>query len=473
MSSGKIVAGVVVVAALAAAGSTYVASGKVEDAFRVSLVEAVKPASGISVEVLDYERGFLNSTAKTRWTINHPDSGRDPLTDITLNHDIKHGPLSAGASIAKIHTELQTPEAIATELKSFFGDKPVLTVDSDIGWSGSQQHHISSSSFEGKLPQRKGDDVLNLSWGGIEGDITVNGAADRVQTNIRLPGFKASGTEGGDGNKVEIGAISITGDQSKVAGHYFWTGTSNLSIANFEFESGLADGRSARVEQISANWGITLKEKALDIVFKLALGKAEIAESKIDGATATLVYENLDIDALDNIARFLESTTSGEELDSKLGAIFLEQLPALLERKPAFVLRDVEVKYPDGSASLNLRVGYVGNGKIDGFNPSTDIAGEVNISFPRVLATRLLGEQVRKSVLEDFDEEDEDIEDRAAEIDEVVKDRVDQQLAMLTGTNLFEEKEGVLSSAVSYKEGGFEVNGKPFDISAFRSLLPF
>jgi uncharacterized protein YdgA (DUF945 family) len=470
MSSGKIVAGVVVVAALAAAGSTYVAGGKAEDAFRVNLVGAVKPASGISVELVDYERGFLGSTAKTRWTIHHPDSGRDALATLTLNHDIKHGPLSAGASIARIHSELQAPEAATAELKTVFGDKPVLAADSDIGWSGSQHHHVTSPNFEGKLPQRNGEE-LNLFWGGIEGDITVNGGADRVQTNISLPGFRANGTDADGDNSIEVGAISITGDQSKTAGHFFWTGTSNLSLAKLEVK--IADKPPVSLEQMSANWGITSRDEVLDIVVKLALGKAEIAERKIDGATATLVYENIDIGALDNFARFIDSTTSREEFEEQGGKVFLEQLPALLGRKPAFALRDVGVKFPDGSASLNLRIGYTGSGKIEEFSPVSDIAGEVNVSFPRTLATRLLGEQVRASVVEDFEEEDEDVENSAAEIDEAVKDQVDTQLAVLTGTGLFEEKEGVFSTAVSYKEGGFEVNGKPFDISAFRNLLPF
>jgi uncharacterized protein YdgA (DUF945 family) len=471
MSSVKIVAGVVVVAAVAvAAGSTYVAGSKAESVFRTELVGAIKPASGISVEVLDYNRSFLSATAKTKWTIRHPD-GEGPLFDFTFNHDIKHGLLGAGASAVRVHSELQTPEVFAEDLKSVFGDKSVLTVDSNIGWGGGQSHHVSSPEYRGKVPESA--PKFDLFWGGIEGDITVDGGGKRARLDITLPGLSSEDPD--EGNKVVVGAIKITSDSSKSAQHFFWTGSANLSVASIQ--ASIDDKPPFSLEQFSVSSEVVPKDETLDLVLKFGAGKIEAAGQKIDGAKATLAYENIDIGAFDAFAQVLDGAASAEELEAKFVPLILEQAPVLLGRKPAVALRDVGVTFPEGSFKFDLRVAYVGGGQVEAFNPGTDLAGELNLSFPRALVTRLLGAQVRAAVggrgSDDEDEDEDDEEDGEENIDEVVNDQVDQQLAMLTGTGLFEEKEGVFSSAVIYKEGGFTVNGKAFDPSLFSKLLPF
>jgi uncharacterized protein YdgA (DUF945 family) len=455
MSNVKVIVGVVALAAVAAVGGTYMAGSRAENVFREKLPGWIKPSSGVTVETVNYSRGFLSSTAQTKWSVN---AGEElPAFDFTMNHVIKHGPLSAGGSVANVHSELQTPAEIAEIAKTAFGDRALLVVDSDIGWGGTQTHRIGSPEYRGEVPE-----IGTVFWGGVSGDITISGDGSRVQTNIGFPGLAAN-----DGNeqKIELGAMTLTGDQVRLAPHSFWTGSSNFDVAKIEVK--IEDNPAVLLEQVSLGVDLALKEPVVDFVFKLGLSKADIGGEKFENFISSLVYENIDAVAIDNIVRIAEDAASVTDFNEKLDGALLEQAPAFLGRKPVFALRDVAVTFPEGGAKLDLRVAYTGSGDVGSFNPMTDLDGQFNLSLPRAFLVRVIGELQRDSVSGYAGDAD------AGDIDGIVETQVEQQLAVLAASGLAVENEGKLSTAISYKNGGFEVNGKPFDSSAFKNMLPF
>lgn len=92
---------------LAVAGAlatSYYVGGRIEQAIEQT-ADSWAEGSGVTVQVMDYERGIISSKATTLWSI----ATEDDTYEITAKHDILHGPWPMGKA-AKVVSRFLLPE---------------------------------------------------------------------------------------------------------------------------------------------------------------------------------------------------------------------------------------------------------------------------------------------------------------------------------------------------------------------------
>jgi uncharacterized protein YdgA (DUF945 family) len=339
-------------------------------------------------------------------------------------------------------------------VKSKFGDTPLLVVDSTLGWSGKVSHHVSVPKYEANEPG-----LGKMTWKGIEGDIDLTDHGNRIQARVDLPGFSINEEK----NNIQIDNIVLKGEQSRTQQYRsIWVGSSVMDINKIAVN--IDNSPPFALDNLKLASDAVLKGEIFDVSVSLSAAKLQMQGETVEQIGLTYGVENLDAATFDKLIRVLETLSPNSDEQAILSSL-LEQAPALLERKPAFVLRDVKAKFAEGDAKGNLRVAYVGAGKVEEFNPLTDLAGELNFSLPRAFAARLLTEKLRNSV-EEVEDEDEDEDDEG-------KDDVDPDalITALVDIGLIEDNKGTLSIAASFKDGAFGLNGKTLTVAEAMELL--
>ncbi|MDR2689655.1 MAG: YdgA family protein [Azoarcus sp.] len=449
--SVKVIASVVIVAAVAAVGGSYVTGSQVEEGFREKLTETFKPASGITVQVVEYDRGIFGATARTQWSLSP--AGKSSEVSFTVNHKITHGPLPAVSAFARIRSEPELPNEVASFVKSKFGDTPLLVIDSTLGWSGKVSHHFAVPKYEGDEPG-----LGKVSWKGVEGDIALSDHGNRIQARIDVPGLSISEKN----NNIQIDNIVLEGEQSRTQQYRsIWVGSSAMEINKVAIN--LNDAPPFGLDTLKVTSNAVLKGEVFDASVGLSAARLQVLGETVEQTGLTYGLENMDAAAFDKLMHAIEELQPNLDEQTVL-PLLLEQVPALLERKPAFVLRDIRAKFAEGEAKGDLRIAYVGAGKVDEFNPTTDLVGELHFSLPHALITRLAAEKLQQEVVEE--EEDDDG-------DEVInfEEQIEQQIAVLVDIGLLEKNNGTLSISASFKDGTFGLNGKTLTVEEAMELL--
>jgi uncharacterized protein YdgA (DUF945 family) len=223
----KIVGVTVVLAGLLAVGGSYA----VGFFFKKDFQERVERTNRwwqtysngrLSVQVGSYDSGLFGATARTRVTLKDE-------TILTVKHDIRYG-LGAGlVSFGTIHSEPEVPQDFYEMTRAVFGSdvfggKSPLTVDSTIGWTGSQRIRIESPRIAGKAAG-----VVDIDWGGIDGEISMDSGHKSIAWRIEVPGLTIA--EGS--NKVEVGRLYTTGDTVRPEARSFRLGQMEAGLDKF------------------------------------------------------------------------------------------------------------------------------------------------------------------------------------------------------------------------------------------------
>ncbi|MDR2689654.1 MAG: YdgA family protein [Azoarcus sp.] len=458
--SVKVIAGVVVVVAVAAVGGSYVTGSQIEKGFREKLTETFKPV-GITVQVVEYDRGIFGATARTQWSLSA--RNKSPEVSFTVNHEITHGPLPAVSAFARIRSEPELPNEVASVVKSKFGDTPLLVVDSTLGWSGKVSHHFSLPKYEGDEPN-----LGKVSWGGVEGNIDLSDHGNRFQVRIGMPGLSINGKV-----DLQIDNFVLESEQSRTRQYRsLWVGNSSMGVDKVVFNTGGAPFLS--LDNLKLASDAVPKGELVDVSVGLNAAKLQVLGKTVEQIGLTHGLENMDAAAVDKLIRVIEELQPdlNANLDeqtlqlkqAQIKQVLLEQIPALLKRKPAVVLR-VQAKFAEGEAKGDLRVAYVGAGELEKLNPMTDLASELHFSLPHALITHLIAERQRPKVFEDEDDYDDD------ESEDEDIDVVERYITALVDVGLIEDNNGTLSIAASFKDGTLGLNGKTLTMEEAMQLL--
>ena len=459
MGKAAVVAGVIGVAAVAVVGGSYVVGGHIESGFKDNV--AAMNSGGLEVRIIDYRRGLFGAEAQTMWTLA---DGEESI-DFSVNHHIDHGPLPAGKA-AQVSSVLVLPRDYADTVGAALQGRAPLEVQTLVGWSGELLHRISSPDYEGKV----GDD-LDLAWGGIRGELTVSADGLRAQGSIEAPALDVRDP---DGSALVMERMVLTLDSVRPQPYRFWTGPSSITLDRAAFSVGgeaMFEVNALRIGSMAS-----LDGDVVNLSVDFGAAKAVGGGETIEDLSLALALERIDAGALDAIARIAEevgNAPGGQEAQqARLMEGLLEQLPVLLSRSPSIEVKKVGARLAEGAAEFGARVAYTSQGEAGGINPARDLAGNLHLSLPRALLLRLVDMQERQTIL-DYVEEME-IEAEEQEIEDAVRAAVTERIAGMTGDGLLQEKDGVLTTAMSYKDGGFKVNGRALQPGELRALgLPF
>ena len=405
----KIVSAIAIVAVVSI-GSSYWVGSQVEQKFRESVDWASK--HGIPVSMVDYQRGVFGATARTDAIFPVPFKENASVT-VTIIHTVEHGPLSVLTAAARIHSEVQPTEDNIEQFREIFESDMFPVLDTVIGWSGGQSLHITSPKFEATIKDIKGIE--------LESDTTP------VEEGKRVFSSTAS---------IMLGTLYLQGISDNGANY------------GVEFEN-------IRVAVASSMKGGVLGTGELKIDADRVVAEREAKET-IDNLSLTFLIENLDVEAIDTGFQAMQDGSEG-----------LEQATIqLLQHRPVFAIKDARVRWPEGMATGNFRIAYVGN---PNSNPSlTDWSCDLKMALPRALVVRHLSAQTGKEISDEL----EGGEENEIDIGKETKEQVDKQITAMLNKGIFVEEGGTLSVDARLRDGKLSLNGKAQPFEFLLELLP-
>jgi hypothetical protein len=442
----KVMAAVAVLAAVLVGGA-YVAARTSEDFFRAR-VEAANWMGG-SFSVVSYERGLFGATAETEMT--RPRGGGK----LRFAHRIRYGLPELLSGTHKIHSEPLLGEADA-RIGAMFGGKAPFTVESVFMAGGRQRHHFVVNEIDFH------ETGFGLSMSRIDGEFTVSGEGDEAGGQFGLPSLSVDWDREGSEYAIRLKDAAMRFEGKRAADHAFWTGVCSASVDEYVFEidgpratefrwlragegSGEMDKVALVLEKLGTRIALSERDGAVELAYGASVGSLRAdGEPIVSDAGIGLVFENVDAGLLDDaVEMFALGAGTDPEAETRLGRLLAERLmkrlPAVLERRPAFLVRDTSARFAEGEAKLALRLAYVG-GSGEQFDPAADIEGETRLSVPRALLARLPSVSA-------------------------------QSLDGLVASGLAVEKEGMLDLELSYRSGSLVLNGKPLPLKSLPGLL--
>jgi uncharacterized protein YdgA (DUF945 family) len=157
------------------AGATYFNSTRIEEQYQ-SLTEKYSRMGTMTLASMNYQRGFLSSTAETLVEVRIPkipvEEGKAPgveTVQLVFEHTIYNGPLMFGAgrvvpALAFIDTRLVIPSEGSGELKKLLSEIPELKdsfAHTTIGFDGKAKVNMEVPPFD------KQDEDKSVTWGGL------------------------------------------------------------------------------------------------------------------------------------------------------------------------------------------------------------------------------------------------------------------------------------------------------------------
>ncbi|MDR1229237.1 MAG: YdgA family protein [Azoarcus sp.] len=466
-SAATKVVGTVVVATVALSAGSFWVGGWVEQVFRDNAAEAAR--YGFKVTVIDYQRGVFGAAARTE-VVFPSSSGEDPVT-MLFNHSIQHGPVPAFAAAAHIHSEPVLPEDSVEQLSEILGGDPrvseALAIDSTFNWGGGHSHRIIlPKKFEATFNGDR-ESSVRVAWEGIDSEISIYSGQKRLRAKVGI-GSLSFIRNVNDKTRIEQATfdaeIRMDGEKLDISTKF---------AANKVATEGDVD---KTIDKLTLDSQANVSDGALGMTVKLAAAgivREEEAKATIDNSKMTLVFENIDIGVLGAI--FNTILQADDEQTALMTA--QEQSVKLLQRQPALSIKDASAHWPEGDVALSFRIGYVGTGNISQFvladTDLADITADWQLSLPRTLANRLVGEQMYEDEIEANAFDDGESEGEGEPVRKPTQEQIDRHIAGMIGSGVLVEKNGMLSLDAVFRKGELTLNGKAAPLESLLSLSPF
>ncbi|MFQ6021465.1 MAG: YdgA family protein [Acidiferrobacterales bacterium] len=219
--------GMVLILLVVAAGAAPFWFGmQAENAYN-SIVEQMAKNGSTTVRTKHYERGWLRSTAETVVTLP------GLPVDVSLTHDIAHGPLALDRlmqgqleltpAVAFVSSRATlAPRKGAETLKDLIKQLPPATADTVLALSGNAEMQINVPPS-----RRKSKDGGAINWRGLSGTIVFRERGEQVIAELQSPGLSFPSKNG----EFSLSQVKFRSDATGgKAGFMF--GNSALHVAN-------------------------------------------------------------------------------------------------------------------------------------------------------------------------------------------------------------------------------------------------
>lgn len=447
----KLGIGIAAAVAVLLAGSvatSYVMGGKVQEGFESTAKEWSKPP--LTVQVQSYERGLFTSTAKTLWTVN---TGEEQLS-FTASHDISHGPWPRGHA-AEIASRFAWNDDAPPELLSLYKDKSPLEWNTQVGWTHTSKHQMSSPAVAGQFDKDK------VSFAGLTADFEMSADLKGMKGTATMPSLQLDSTaspvddEEGDSSgpaKMLLKGNSMRFDLFQPQGQEFMVGSVNwkLDSLNTEPKNG---GEPVQIDGLTMDIDTKQEGDVVNTGVNTAVKLVTIPGKKINDIAVDLALRNLDAAWLN---QFTKQSQQAQGNPQALQALMMGGLQQLLARKPELEIKRLAWRSDEGAAELSAGVSYQGDAT-KGLNPATDIKAHAKLNMPKPVLESLMSSRVRDALIADNEgDEDYDVQQLATLVQDDVKLRIDT----LMQAGVLQEKDNQMSALIEYAGGEVKANGK-------------
>jgi len=312
------------------------------------------PQFPFTLSFVRYDRGWLSSSAVTRFTLK---SNADYAVEI--HHDIAQVP-DPREGWVRVRSVPQWSAPVKAVLDSYFGDQPALSVDTAVGFDGTQTAHIRSPAFSKAVSGTSG---AKLNWGGLQGTVSLS-QDRRMALNVVAPqfGIEASDVQSGMKN------LSLDANWNMRGTTADWQGETKIAVGEFRFS-----GPQQRVALRDFSGAVYQRGKGdtvlIGYVLRLAGGSSHRdgeGEDSFSNAVLDLEFDQIDKRALakylDAVGSPANSAMAADAQNRMSGQLALDLAMQLLRGSPVIRLRQLGVETPAGSLSAQATVSFDGTG---------------------------------------------------------------------------------------------------------------
>lgn len=417
------------------------------------------PNSDVALELLEFERGVLSSTARYRLVLQAA-SNDEPAVELFIGDRIEHGPMPLSRLVtlrwmpvvAVSHAELEPSEMLSDLFTASAGQSP-FTVTSNIGYG---------KRITGDLriaPMTLSESESHISFSGLGGNFETDIAGSKVVFSGRFDSLEIDGHA-----RVRLvgGEFQVDRQRDDKSGLYLGDGHMTLDSLAVE----VADGPAMVLQDIAQTDNTTLGADGMKGVIKQRVGSINYDGKPLGSVRMDWSLSRLDPQATAVLAGMYNTLSLGMEPDDPeaLKQQFIVALQQLLESKPRLALDNFSIKTANGESHFKLGVDLSNPGSFD--QPPAllvqQLVGGVDANL--VLSKPMLSDMVRYKALFQPEADAAVIEQEAVTTAETVANMAEMmQLGTLEGDNIL--------SSLRYAEGMIDLNGQNIALEDFIGLL--
>lgn len=463
--------------AIIVGAAPYLVGFLVENRFK-DIVQAASELNSLSVTIVEYQRGWRQSHAKTRVTFHGDaiakvasnfDSHKDELS-VMINHDIRHGPfvqLKDGDytdwnfALANIKSDLLLTEEAKKQLIAVVGETDLLTMNSEIKIDGATKAHISGKEL--KINDGEQDHIF---WKGLKGEWELSRDYKRIQGQLLMPGFEAHIKSNHAQGEVSIiqGADLVFKTERFRTADELWLGTIEMSMQSLQVNaatkpyfimtgfaaSGVTDTENGMIESSG-----TLRIESIKVDDK-AYGPANYAGS-IKNLSPTVLKSLMDI------SKAMQTASAKEQ--EKYAQQLIALSPEFLKTRPLLQIDDLSLGTPQGEVKSNFSFAVGGPEAYDTQNMQQiiqSIEANGNVFLPKALFRDLLIYWLEVPLERTLRNKDPNVTKEV--VAEQANKAANEMIQKEVQEGLWVDKGTTLTLAFTFKQGQLMVNGKPLDL---------
>ena len=435
----KLAIGVLSAAALAVAGglaTSYYVGEKIQDAFEQT-ADNWSVEDGFTVRVLNYDRGVLGSQAQTLWSF----ANEDDTYDITVTHDIVHGPWPMGKA-AKIVSRFLLPDDSDPQLIEALQKRAPLewTITSD--WAGHTQHVMFSPNFSTSF-----EDGSSLTWGGLQAEWTLSALHDSTKGFVRMPVLRVKVE---DGSRLDVEDTEVTFDSHIPEGYSFWIGPSAMKVGLLSMQDTETESQ-LKLQRLELTTTTDLQDSLVQTGLDSHIAHLENDGFALDNLALQLRFNRINADWLNQVMQWVQAGSNTQQMD------WLRSLPQLLAGKPEIAIPRLSMDSASGPLSLSAHIAYTGE-QPGAFNPG-DLEGQLRTSLPMPLLVQLLESKVRNDYLTLLEQMNHELDEQ--ELQAAVEDGVDKRLQALIEQGVVQQQGEMVETSLDFGQGRFSLNQQP------------
>jgi len=381
----KIVIIVVVVLLTAVAALPYWFGMQAESAYE-ALVKEMTENGDLTVTNNNFQRGWLDSTADTTFTVTGT-----PVT-ITVLHRIGHGPLPLGDDFQIQPVLARIKSDMSVNLPGGLVKLPPITAMTDVYLAGNSQSKLSMAPVKQSKP-----DGSSFEWKGLSGTIETSADYKTSKGEITAPLLQFSGASG----SMAINRAKITLDQQKSASG-FATGAIGLVIDKLSMD-GIGGKNSIDGLNLTSNTQETGGN--LNSNFTLQFREASTGDSRQGPGQINIQIRKLDVATLvkfrKDMRELRKQKIPAEQMNMTALGKTLDLLGQLAKKSPELEITKLTFKTTDGEVSGKAKFVLDGSQLDVSGNPMLmlrALSGEGELSLPDSLVRMLASSDVKRDI---------------------------------------------------------------------------
>ncbi|MDR1613966.1 MAG: YdgA family protein [Campylobacteraceae bacterium] len=419
--------------------------------------------------------GVLYSSAGLKWNLTNAETtffgGKYQTkisvygeTVLTLEHEALFGTRFNAFSIGFIDTK---GKVISTKKLPDLSGKE-FGLKSKITLSGIKTNIFIKSDSASNYNEYS-DEYENLTWKDINADFFISFQKDSLNFDAYIPFIKIDDS---NGNFFIAEEQKYKNRSNKKFG--LWISDSDISIEKI-------DANSETVQFLLSKLNFETKVRPDKDSTLRNINKISFAELKYinfydesDLSLSDVVFnvnlENIDAESMQKMSETISNIDPTNEEQAALAYLsFFGHISNIFAKHPKIVVEELSGKYSNQSGKISGFVQYVGNSDFSNF----DFVMKADFEIARGMVEQIFRDKYKNyydyDLEGDLDTDDEvDFKDRSDINEEYekfdIENKVYSEMEYFENNLGIKDRNGVYQGTFEYKDGGFLLNGKPYEV---------